>query len=275
VVKVRAGLTSANRIALWDYRVTGAGSREAKQFYDIPHQRTLSAGEWGGGNPPDMHPFGIGPWRAPSVNTNTFARECHVDILAAKAGADPVEFRLRHLTDARMRRVLESAVRTFGWKPGRAPAGRGQGVACGTYGGAYVASCADIALDKATGKVRVRRVVCAIDQGLTLNPDGMRQQMEGSIAMGLGYALTEEVRFRQGEVLDRNFDSYQLPRFSWIPTIETILIDNREAPAGPGGEPPIITMGAVVANAIHDASGERLFQLPMTPERVQAALKRV
>lgn len=90
--------------------------------------------------------------------------------------------------------------------------------------------------------------------------------------MGLGYALSEEVRFKAGEVLDRNFDTYTIPRFSWLPTIETILIDERDRPASGGGEPPIVCMGAVIANAIYDAVGARLFQLPMTPARVKAAL---
>ncbi len=101
-----------------------------------------------------------------------------------------------------------------------------------------------------------------------------RQQMEGSIMMGLGYTLTEEVRFKDGEVLERNFDTYELPRFSWLPKIETILIDNPEVAASGCGEPPIVNMGAVIANAIYDAVGARLLQLPMTPARIQAALRR-
>ena len=272
VVKIRAGLNGAGRIAFWDFQVCGAGDREARQFYDIPHQRTLSAGGWGGGNPPGMHPFGIGPWRAPSVNTNTFARESHIDILASQADADPVEFRLTHLTDGRMRRVLEAAAKQFGWKSAKAPSGRGAGAACGIYSGTYVATMAEVAVDKRTGAVRVKRVVSVQDQGVTVSPDGSRQQMEGSIMMGLGYTLSEEVRFKNSEVLDRNFDSYEIPRFSWLPKIETILIDNPGVPASGCGEPPIINMGAVIANAIHDASGARLLQLPMTPARVKAAI---
>ena len=113
----------------------------------------------------------------------------------------------------------------------------------------------------------------ALDVGMTLNPDGMRQQMEGSITMGLGYALSEEVRFKDGAVLDRNFDTYSIPRFSWLPKIETVLVDDPANPPLGGGEPPIITIGAVLANAIYDAAGVRLLQLPMTPERVLSALK--
>jgi nicotinate dehydrogenase subunit B len=274
VVKIRSGMTGDGKMVLWDYQVWGAGDRHATHFYDIPHQRTRSAGGWMGGNPPGMHPFDVGPWRAPSVNTNTFARESHIDILANKAGRDPLEFRLSHLSDKRMRRVLDAAAKQFGWKPGRTPSGRGVGVACGIYSGTYVATMAEVAVDKGTGRVQVKRVVCAQDQGVTVTPDGSRQQIEGSITMGLGYALTEGVRFKDGEVLERNFDTYQIPRFSWLPKIETILIDNPDVPASGCGEPPIITMGAVIANAIYDAVGARLLQLPMTPERIQEALKR-
>jgi nicotinate dehydrogenase subunit B len=272
VVKIRSGVNDAGKLLLWDYRVYCAGEREARQFYDIPHQRTQSSGGWGGGNPPALHPFAVGPWRAPSVNTNTFARESHIDILASKLSRDPLEFRLSHLSDPRMRRVLLAATGQFGWKPAPAPSGRGVGLACAIYLGTYVATVAEVAVNKSTGNVDVKRVVCAQDQGVTVNPDGSRQQIEGSITMGLGYALTEEVRFKDGVVLDRNFDSYQIPRFSWLPRIETILIENPETPASGCGEPPIVTLGAVVANAIFDATGARLRQLPMTPARLKAAL---
>jgi CO/xanthine dehydrogenase Mo-binding subunit len=133
---------------------------------------------------------------------------------------------------------------------------------------------AEVAVNKANGHVQVKRLVSALDVGWAVNPDGMRQQMEGCLTMGLGYALTEEVHFKDGEVLDRNFASYELPRFSWLPKIETILIDNPGERALGGGEPPIITAGAVLANAIYDAVGTRMYQLPMTPERIVEALKK-
>jgi len=272
VVKIRAGLGERGAMTFWDFQVFCAGDREAKQFYEIPNQRTASSGGWGGGNPAGLHPFAVGPWRAPSVNTNTFARESHIDILARKAKADPVEFRLRHLADQRMIAVLQAAAKQFGWKPVPAPSGRGVGVACAIYLGTYVATMAEVEVDKATGRVQVKRVVCAQDQGVTVNPEGSRQQMEGSIMMGLGYALSEEVHFRGREVLEHNFDTYELPRFSWLPRIETVLIENQAGPASGCGEPPIVTMGAVVANAIHDATGARLLQLPMTPSRIRTAL---
>jgi len=107
-----------------------------------------------------------------------------------------------------------------------------------------------------------------------VNPDGALQQLEGGITMGLGYTLSEEVHFKGGDVLDRNYDSYELPRFSWLPKIETVLVDNRETPSQGCGEPPIITIGALIANAVFDATGVRMLQLPMTPTRVKAALSR-
>ena len=270
VLKMRTGLTAEGRISSWDAKIIAGGEREAIPFYDFPNQRTLFAD--GGSEPYGMHFFGTGAWRAPSVNSNTFARESQMDVLAAKAGADPVEFRLRHLADVRMKRVLETAARRFGWKIGKAPSGRGQGVALGMDVNTYVATCAEIALDKATGAIKVLRMVVAMDPGFAVNPDGTLQQMEGATTMGLGYALAEELRFRGGKILDRNFDTYQLPRFSWLPKIECILLETPGKPAQGCAEPPVVTVGAVLANALYDLTGARVFQLPLTPERVKQAL---
>ena len=271
VMKIRAGV-AGGKIVLWENQVFGAGDREANPFYDIPHKRVTSAGGWMGGNPAGMNPFAVGAWRAPSVNSNTFARESHIDTLAMKAGIDPLEFRLNNLTNERVRRVLETAAKRFGWKAGHAPSGRGAGMACGMYSNACNATMVEVVVNRGTGAVEVKRVVMALDEGLVVNPDGMRQQAEGCVIMGLGYSLAEEVRFRNGEVLDTNFDSYRIPRFSWVPKIEIVLVENPEMPALGGGEPPIIAMGAALANAIFDAVGVRVVQLPMTPERVKAAV---
>jgi CO/xanthine dehydrogenase Mo-binding subunit len=135
-----------------------------------------------------------------------------------------------------------------------------------------VAGMAEVAVDRKTGKVKVKRVVLAQDMGVIVNPDGARQQVEGCVTMGLGYALMEEVRFKDGKILDENFDTYRIPRFAQIPEIETILIPNPSLAAQGGGEPAIILMGALIANAIFDAVGVRLVQLPMTPERIRKAL---
>jgi CO/xanthine dehydrogenase Mo-binding subunit len=134
-----------------------------------------------------------------------------------------------------------------------------------------VAHIAEVEVDKKSGSVQVKRVVCAQDMGLVINPEGARLQMEGSITMGLGYALAEHVHFKGGKILDSNFDTYEIPRFSWVPKIEPVIIKADDAPAHGGGEPAIICMGAVIANAIHDAIGIRLVQLPLSSERVRRA----
>jgi isoquinoline 1-oxidoreductase len=271
VVKIRSGITDGGGIAFWDYHVYFAATRGSEHFYDIADHATIAHGSgWGG--TPRSHPFATGAWRAPANNTNTFARESQIDIMAARSGIDPVEFRLRNLRDDKMRGVLRAAAEKFGWTPAAPPSGRGYGVALGIDSGTSVATIAEVDVNERTGAVQVKRVVCAQDMGLVINPRGARIQMEGCITMGLGYALTEEIRFRGGQILDRNFDSYQIPRFSWLPQIETVFVeDKNDAPQG-GGEPAIITMGGAVANAICDATGARVLQMPMTPERVTEAL---
>jgi len=271
IVKIRSGLTAAGAPAFWDYRVYHAGARGSEQPYDFPHHRTVAHGRrWGG--PSGSHPFATGAWRAPAANTNAFAREQQIDIMALKAGADPLAFRLQHCGQPKYLGVLKAAAAAFGWNPRKGHDGRGIGVACGIDADTVVATMAEVEVDRDSGRIAVRRVVCAQDMGLVVNPAGAVIQMEGCITMGLGYALMEEQRFRGGDILGLNFDAYDLPRFSDLPEIEALLIDSEDPEPHGGGEPAIITMGAVIANAVYDAVGVRLFELPMTPERVTAAL---
>jgi CO/xanthine dehydrogenase Mo-binding subunit len=274
IVKISSGIDGGGKVVLWDYDVLYAGERGAAQFYAIPNHRTTARPSgWQG--PPGSHPFATGAWRAPGNNTNTFARESQIDIMAVATGMDPVEFRLKNLSDLRMIRVLKAAAERFGWTPAKPPSKRGYGVACGMDAGTWVAMIIEAEVDAKKGTVQVKRVVCAQDMGLVVNPEGAKMQVEGCATMGMGYALTEEVHFKDGRVLDTNFDTYELPRFSWVPKIETVLIDAKDSPSQGGGEPAIILMGAVIANAIYDRTGARLFQLPMTPERILAAIQKV
>jgi CO/xanthine dehydrogenase Mo-binding subunit len=272
VVKIRSGATEHGDMRFWDYHVYFAGDGGAAQFYDIPNHRTVSyGGGWSGS--PGSHPFATGAWRSPANNTNTFARESQIDIMAAQARMDPLVFRLRNLADERMKRVLKAAAEKFGWKKSIVPSGQGRGIACGTNSGTYVATIAEVEVEKRSGAVSVKRVVCAQDMGLSINPEGAAIQVEGCITMGMGYALTEEIHFQAGKILDLNFDTYEIPRFSWLPRIETVILENPDFPPQGGGEPAIITMGAVLANAVFDACGARVFQLPMTQQRVKKALE--
>ncbi len=277
VVEIASALDGNGKIAAWDCTVHAAGERGAMPTYDIPNLRLRSSGRmtYGDAAGVSLHPFATGPWRAPGANMNAFAMESQIDIMAVAAGTDPLEFRLRNLKDPRMRNVLQAAADAFGWKSGAAPKGNGRGVACSVDAGSYDALMAEVHVDPADGTVRVERIVCAQDMGIVVNPDGAKMQMEGSIAMGLGYAFSEELRFRGGDILDRNFKTYRIPRFSWMPRIETVLVKNDDlAPQG-GGEPAIVATGAVIANAVFDATGARLLRLPLTPERVRDAVAAV
>lgn len=266
VVKINSGCKRNGQITRWDYGVYFAGQRGAQQFYNIPNHKTVAFNS--GWRATGAHPFATGAWRAPSNNTNTFARESQINMMAARIGMDPVDFRLKNLNDSRMIRTLKAALDKFGWTSIKSPSGKGWGVACGADAGSYVALMAKVNVNKTTGKVDVKRVVIAQDMGLVINPQGATIQAEGCVTMGLGYALTEDIQFTGGEIHNRNFDSYEIPRFSWTPKIETVLLDLPNEPAQGGGEPAIICMGALIANAIYDAIGVRLFQMPMTPERV-------
>ncbi|MDZ7607171.1 MAG: molybdopterin cofactor-binding domain-containing protein [Cyclobacteriaceae bacterium] len=272
VIKIKSGCKKSGQITLWDYGVYFAGQRGAEHFYDIPNHKSVAYNA--GWTAPTVHPFATGAWRAPGNNTNTFARESQINIMAAQIGMDPVEFRLKNLKDERMIRTLKAAAAKFGWTSIKSPGGKGLGVACGVDAGTYVAMMAKVKVDKKTGNVKVERVVVAQDMGLVINPLGATMQAEGCVTMGLGYALTEDVQFTGGEVHNRNFDSYKLPRFSWVPKIEIELLNLPNEPAQGGGEPAIICMGALMANAIYDAIGVRLYQLPMSPERILEALKK-
>jgi CO/xanthine dehydrogenase Mo-binding subunit len=210
------------------------------------------------------------------VNTNTFARESQMDILAAAAGVDPVEFRLRHLEhDPRMARVVKTGAERFGWTPAKGPSGRGYGFAVGIDVGTYVVVFLEAEVDKSSGYVQVKRAVCCQDMGMVVNPQGAILQAEGCMLMGLGYALREEIQFEGRKMLTRNYDTYSFTQFNMAPELDVVLVgEDHDVPYG-GGEPAVVVMGGAVANAVFDATGARIFQQPLTPERVKAAIESI
>jgi nicotinate dehydrogenase subunit B len=270
--KISSGLDGSNRLAFWDYQVYFAGDRSSQMIYEVPHLRTISGGAARGA--PGPTPFPTGAWRGPGSNTNIFARESHIDVMAAKVGVDPVEFRLKNLANPRLVRVLNAVAEKFGYTPAKAPSRRGYGVALLDYLNTAVAAMAEVSVEKSTGRLVVKRVAVAQDLGQAINPEGIRIQMEGCVQMGLSSVLSEEIRFNGGEIRDRNYDTYEITRFSLVPEqIDTVIVDNPElAPQG-CGEPTITCMAAVLANALFDASGVRLFRLPLTPERIKEKLQ--
>ena len=185
VVHIASAVDGDGRMTLWDYDVYSCGDRAAELTYDVPHTRMRVFGAG------DAHRFALGPWRAPGASTNVFARESHIDVVAATAKVDPLEFRLRNMGDERMSRVLKEVAEKAGWTPEPAPSGRGRGIACGVDSGTYAALVAEVSVDREKGTVTVERVVAAQDMGVVINPDGARMQMEGCVTMGLGYALSE------------------------------------------------------------------------------------
>jgi nicotinate dehydrogenase subunit B len=272
VVKISSGIDKSGNIIMWDYHVYFSGTRGADTIYDVPNAKTTSYSEK---DTSPVHPFGTGAWRAPNNNTNTFARESQIDIMASAAGIDPLEFRLKNLKDEKMIACLKAVAEKFGYITGKTPSGRGIGIACGTDAGTWVAHMAEVQIDKASGKVKVLRIACAQDMGLCVNPEGALMQMEGCMTMGLGYTFSEEIHFEGGNILNRGFDTYEIPKFSWLPKLDCVILDRKDKPPQGGGEPAIIAIGAVVANAIHDATGARLYTMPFTPARVLEALKKV
>ena len=269
VIKVNSGITKDGIVKYWDFKTYCAGDRGTEPFYGIPNHKTTSL------DGSEVHPFGTGAWRAPGNYTNTFARESQMDIMADKIGMDPLEFRLKNLSNQRAENSLKLAADKFGWTASKPVKGTGRGIAVGTDAGTLVTVIVEVTVDASTGKTKVNRAVVGQDMGQVVNPEGTIIQAEGCVNMGLGYTLTEDVEFDWGEVKSTNFGNYDLPLFSTIPdVIETELADAMDQPPQGGGEPAIICMGAAVGNAIFEACGARLFRMPFTPERVLAALKK-
>jgi isoquinoline 1-oxidoreductase beta subunit len=206
---------------------------------------------------------------------NTFALESFIDELAHASGEDPLLFRLAHLPEdalgQRLGAVLKAAAEAAGWGEPQ-PEGRAQGLACGNDGGTVVAEAAQISLDRDSGRIRVHRVVAAVDAGRTINPDGARAQTEGSIVMGTSAALLEEITVKDGRVVAGNFDRYPLIRMAEAPEVETILLEAPDGRPRGLGEPPIGPIAPAIGNALFALTGVRLRRLPMTPERVKAEL---
>lgn len=273
VMKIATAVSTSGEIKNWNYDVFYAGDRGSSFFYETPNKSIRSMDDAEGGKKGLL--FNTGAWRAPANNSNTFARESQMELMAAKIGMDPIEFRLKNLKEEKMIRTLKLAAEKFGWQPIKGPSGKGWGVACGFDAGTWVATIAEVQVDKKSGKVQVVRIVCAQDMGLVVNPHGAAIQAEGGLTMGLGYALTEDIEFEGAAVNSRNFDNYKITTFSMTPKIEIFTIDDPEAAPQGGGEPAIITAGGAVANAIFDACGARMDRMPMTAERVLKALEKV
>lgn len=228
-------------------------------------------------------PFFTGPLRSPRRLQNTFAHECFMDEIAAHLAVDPVEYRLRHLADPRLREVVTTAARRANWDSRPSPRSgnprtgeaRGRGIACVLYEGdnGYCATVADVAVERATGRVRVVRFVVAMDAGPISNPDGIRNQVEGGLIQGISRTLFEEVTWRRDRVTSIDWRTYRsLTLGDEVPVIDTVLINRTDGKVMGAGETTITVAAAAIGNAIFDATGVRLRQVPFTPERIRRAI---
>jgi isoquinoline 1-oxidoreductase len=188
-----------------------------------------------------------------------------MDELAAAAGADPLEFRLAHLENPRLRAVLEEAAKRFNWRERvkQKQPNLGVGLACGTEKGSYVAACAEIAVDRSENRIIVRRVSEVFECGAILNPENLLSQVQGAIIMGMGPALREEMRFENGTMRNASFAKYQVPRFSDVPELDIHLLNRMDLASAGGGETPIIAIAPAVANAVYHATGTRVHEMPI------------
>ena len=257
VIEVKSGIAADGRLTAWEFHNYHSGMSGIETPYDVANQLT------------QYHQVPLilrsGSYRGLAATANHFARETHMDALARATNRDPLEFRLKNLSNARMRAVLEAATKSFLWPRKKTHEGQGFGLACGSEKGSYVAACAEVAVDRASGGVRVVRVVEAFECGAIVNPDGLRNQVVGAIIQGLGGALFEAVEFENGRIKNPHFATYRVPRFRDVPVIEAVLLDRKDTPSAGAGETPIMVIAPAVGNALFDAAGIRLNDLPLVP----------
>jgi isoquinoline 1-oxidoreductase len=263
VIEVTAGATMGGMLTAWEFHNYNSGASAIGTPYDVANQVIEFHGS--------EYPLRQGSYRALASTANTFARESAMDDLAAAAGMDPLAFRLKNLKDDRLRAVLEAAAARFGWGKAKSDPGRGFGLAGGTEKGSYVATCAEVAIDPAKGDVRVVRAVTAFECGAIVNPDHLKNQVEGAVMMGIGGALFERIEFADGKILNPKFADYRLPRFKDAPAQEVVLLNAKDRPSAGAGETPIIAIAPAIGNAIRAATGVRLRSLPLVPDGFKPA----
>jgi isoquinoline 1-oxidoreductase len=257
VIECRAGLNAQGSLTSWEFTNINAGGAAIDTPYSVPNLKIQSIRS--------ASPLAQGAYRCLGATGNNFARESFMDDLATAAGRDPLEFRIAHLQNPRLKRVLELAASRFGWSSRRRSISkeRGIGLACGTEKNSVVAACAEVSLEKGTNAFTVLEVCEVFECGPILNPLNLQSQVEGCIIMGLGGALSEEIQFENGKILNPRFSQYRVPRFTDVPKIDVQLIDNPEIDPAGGGETPIIAVAPAIGNAVFAATGTRIRKMPM------------
>ena len=259
LINARAGVRSDGTLTAWEFTNINSGGSGIETPYEVPNRRIS--------NRSARSPLRQGSYRALASTANHFARESLMDELAQAVGIGPLAFRLLNLRNDRLRAVLTAAAERFEWDDDRASEdGRGFGLACGTEKGGHIACCVEVAVDPGRASLRVLRIVAAFECGAIVNPDQLRNQVEGATIMGLGGALFEAIAFEGGRILNPRFADYRVPRFSDIPDLDVVLIDRPDLPAAGAGESPIVAIAPAIGNALRDATGRRSRSLPLRIE---------
>ena len=246
VIDIQAGVDQSGRIVAWEFDNWNSGASGIRTPYDIPNQRIDFH--------PSASPLRQGSYRGLAATANHHAREMHMDRIARELGVDAVAFRLTHLSDERMRAVLQKAAEQAGW-PKPSAAGRTLGIACGTEKGGYVATAAEVSRD-GTG-FRVERLVVVFECGAVVHPDGVRNQIEGGVVQGLGGALFEALEFREGKLTNGTLARYRVPRFKDIPRIDVVVLDRHDLPSAGAGETPIVCVAPAIGSAVRGLGAGR------------------
>jgi isoquinoline 1-oxidoreductase len=256
IIDVGAKVDPEGVITEWEFHNYNSGGSGLQSPYAIASKKEQSHSS--------KTPLHQGSYRGLAATANHFARESYMDELAVAAKMDPLEFRLKNAKNERLRNVIEAAAGKFDWKSRKKTAGHGFGISAGFEKGGYVATCAEVSVTN--GAVKVLRVVEAFECGAIVNPEHLRNQVEGAVAMGLGGALFEQIDFADNKILNARLSRYRVPRFGDMPAIESVLLDRKDIVSAGAGETPIVGVAPAVGNAIFDATGQRIRSLPMAPK---------
>ncbi len=260
VIDVGAKVAPDGTITEWEFHNYNSGPSGLQSPYTIANKTER--------HHPSKSPLRQGSYRGLAATANHFARESYMDELAHAAKLDPLEFRLKNAGDERLRNVIVAAAGKFGWKDRKKSEGRGFGISAGFEKGGYVATCAEVAVTN--GVVKIVRVTEAFECGPIVNPEHLRNQVEGAVAMGVGGALFEQIDFADNQIANARLSRYRLPRFGDMPVIESVLVNRLDIPSAGAGETPIVGIAPAVGNAIFDATGKRLRALPLAPKGLGA-----
>src|SRR5688572_8824775 len=260
VIDVKASTNKDGMLTSWEFHNYNSGGSGIETPYEVPNRKI------------QFHrmdsPLRQGSYRGLAATANVFARESIMNDLALELKLDPLQFRLKNLQEKRMKDVLEAAASKFGWNGKKPVTNHGFGIGCGDEKGSYVATCAEIAVDPSNQLTKVLRVVAAFECGAIINPEHLKNQIQGAVIQGLGGALFERVDFKDGKILNASFSKYRVPRFGDTPELDIVMLDRKDIPSVGAGETPILGIAPAIRNAIVNAIGKRIYSLPLTADQL-------